>query len=302
MKEEIGKIYHRLTIVREMEKHIYPSGDTRRKFLALCSCGSFPKTYLISELRSGRTKSCGCLNKEQIKSHGMYNTRAYQCWVDMKTRCDNPENKYYKDYGGRGITYCEKWKTFQGFWEDMQETYSEDLTLNRRDNDGNYCKENCEWDNKNFQNHMKRKLKGTKLESIGTLQNPDSLMFSARIKINKKCITLGVYTTEACAAKAYDDASEFVYGDRPNKTLKAHDKIYEKVHWYLANKDEDIRKIKNPAAKMTPEKVLEIVKLFKEGVIQTKLAEMFGVNQSTISSICRGDSWSSVTGIIKKIH
>ena len=126
MKEEIGKIYHRLTIVREMEKHIYPSGDTRRKFLALCSCGSFPKTYLISELRSGRTKSCGCLNKEQIKSHGMYNTRAYQCWADMKTRCDNPENKYYKDYGGRGITYCEKWKTFQGFWEDMQETYSED--------------------------------------------------------------------------------------------------------------------------------------------------------------------------------
>ena len=53
---------------------------------------------------------------------------------------------------------------------------------------------------------------------------------------------------------------------------------------------------------MKPEKVLEIVKLFKEGVIQTKLAEMFGVNQSTISSICRGDSWSSVTGIIKKIH
>ena len=184
----------------------------------------------------------------------------------------------------------------------MQETYSEDLTLNRRDNDGNYCKENCEWDNKNFQNHMKRKLKGTKLESIGTLQNPDSLMFSVRIKINKKCITLGVYATEACAAKAYDDASEFIYGDRPNKTLKAYDKIYEKVHWYLANKDEDIRKIKNPAAKMTPEKVLGIVKLFKEGVIQTKLAEMFGVNQSTISSICRGDSWSSVTGIIKKIH
>ncbi len=104
-KDEIGKTYSRLTILEEVERHVYPSGDTRRKFLAQCSCGSTPKTYLISELRSGNTKSCGCQNRENLVSHGMYDTRAYQCWADMKTRCDNPKNKFYPDYGGRGITY-----------------------------------------------------------------------------------------------------------------------------------------------------------------------------------------------------
>ena len=117
---------------------MYPSGDTRRKFLAQCSCGSEPKTYLINQLRSGKTKSCGCANVDNLTKHGMHDTRAYQCWADMKTRCDNPKNKYYDYYGGRGITYDPKWKTFEGFWEDTGENYSDELTLNRRDNDGNY--------------------------------------------------------------------------------------------------------------------------------------------------------------------
>lgn len=298
--EEIGKVYNRLTILEEVERHIYPSGDTRRKFLAQCSCGSPPKTYLISEFRSGNTKSCGCLNREQITSHGMHDTRAYQCWADMKTRCDCPQNKFYSYYGGRGITYCEKWKTFEGFWEDMKETYSDNLTLNRRNNDGPYCKENCEWDTKNFQGHMRRKLKGTKLESIGSVQDPITLMFHSRIKVNSKGVTLGSYTTEGEASRAYDDASEIVYGDRPNKTAKQDDEIYKQVLWYLKNKDEDLRKIKSPSAKLTENQVLKIVELYKSGMGQKEISVMFGINQSTVSSICRGSSWVRVTGIKHK--
>lgn len=297
-KNEIGNTYNRLTVLEEVERHVFPSGDTRRKFLAKCSCGSEPKTYLISGLRSGRTKSCGCHNRENITSHGMHDTRAYQCWADMKNRCDNSKNKFYKDYGGRGISYCEEWKSFEGFWEDMKETYSETLTLNRRDNDGNYCKENCEWDTKNFQGHMRRKLKGTKLESIGMVQNPDNFMFYARIKINESGVGLGAYTTEKQAAKAYDDASEIIYGDRPNKTIKTEDETYKQVLWYLENKDKDIRKIKNPASKLNSEQVLKIVELYKTGEYnQQEIADMFGIIQSTVSSICRGASWSRVTGI-----
>jgi hypothetical protein len=301
LENQIGKTYHRLTILEEVERHVYPSGDTRRKFLAQCSCGSEPKTYLISELRSGNTKSCGCWNIEKIKSHGMHNTRAYQCWADMKTRCDNPKNKCYRDYGGRGITYCNKWKTFEGFWEDMQENYSDDLTLNRRDNDGNYCKENCSWDNKNFQGHMKRKQEGTNLNSIGMIQNLDTLMFHARIKLNRKSVALGSYATEEKAAKAYDDASEVIYGDRPNKTQKVEDEIFRNVQWYLANREEDLRRIKSPSAKLTEAEVLEVIKLYSEGVLQKDIARKFNVLQCTISSICRGDSWSRVTGIVKKV-
>lgn len=296
-----GDIFGKLTILREVERHVYPSGDTRRKFLATCSCGSEPKTYLINELRSGKTKSCGCFNKERIKSHGMHDTRAYQCWADMKTRCDNKENKYYDYYGGRGISYCEKWKTFEGFWEDMKDTYSDDLTLNRRDNDGHYCKENCEWDTKNFQGHMRRKKQGTKLDIIGSTLDEKTGNYRVRMKIDEKPISFGSYKSESDAAKAYDDASEMYYGDRPNKTQPNKDWILEKVTWYMQNKDKDLREKSehNPSAKLNSENVKEIVKLYSEGVKQKDIAEIFGINQSTVSSICRGDSWSSVTGIVK---
>lgn len=299
VREEVGNTYGRLTILEEVEPYMYPSGEKRRQFLANCSCGSGLRTYRISELRSGNTKSCGCLNLEKISSHSMSTTRIYQCWADMKTRCDNPANKFYKDYGGRGITYCEKWKSFEGFFEDMGDSYSDDLTLNRRDNDGQYCKENCEWDNKNFQGHMRRKQKGTKLESIGTVQYSNSLMFYARIKINEKGITLGTYSTEEDASKAYDDASEIVYGDRPNKTTFHKDEIYNKVLWYLENKEQDIRRIKPASSKLSDEQVLEIVRLYNEGLIQKDIAALFGVGQCTVSSICRGDSWTRITGITK---
>lgn len=83
--------------------------------------------------------------------HGMVYTRPHRAYWNMRKRCDNPKNKSYPDYGGRGITYCEKWSTFQGFWEDMQEGYADDLTLDRIDVNGNYCKENCRWVSKKVQ-------------------------------------------------------------------------------------------------------------------------------------------------------
>ena len=293
-----GDKYGRLTIIREVEKHVYPSGDTRRKFLAQCDCGSEPKSYLFNQLTSGKTKSCGCLDKETKTKHGMHKSRAYQCWADMKTRCDNPENKYYDYYGGRGITYCDKWKTFDGFWEDMKDTYSDDLTLNRRDNDGMYCKENCEWDTKNFQGHMRRKQQDTQFQSIGLAY--DQLgRITARIKINENGVYLGIYNTESQAAKAYDDASEMFYGDRPNKTTFAEDEIYKKVKYYMGSIDKDLRENSenNPSAKLTKEDVLSIVEMYRQGMKQKDIADKFGIIQCTVSSICRGASWSKVTGI-----
>ena len=228
-----GDVYGRLTIICEVEKHVYPSGDTRRKFLAQCSCGSEPKSYLFNELTAGKTKSCGCYNKDRIVKHGLHSSRAYQCWADMKTRCDNSDHKYYDYYGGRGITYCDKWKTFEGFWEDMKGSYSDDLTLNRRDNDGMYCKENCEWDTKNFQGHMRRKKNNTMFKYMGLALASNKTFIEARIKINERAVYLGTYKTEEAAAKAYDDASEMFYGDRPNKTEKKEDEIYHKAKSFM---------------------------------------------------------------------
>lgn len=79
------------------------------------------------------------------KSHGKSRTREYIIWSSMKLRCKNINNPCYKDYGGRGITYDPSWEKFENFWYDMGETYKNNLTLERIDNDKGYYKDNCKW-------------------------------------------------------------------------------------------------------------------------------------------------------------
>lgn len=93
--------------------------------------------------------------------HGMSRTRLYQCWSDMKQRCLNPNNSFYYRYGGRGIKFCDEWRDFTSFMEwALSNGYSDDLTLDRIDNDGNYCPENCKWSTQREQSLNKTHLIG----------------------------------------------------------------------------------------------------------------------------------------------
>ena len=93
--------------------------------------------------------------------HGMTHSRLYECWRDMKSRCNNPKNKRYYDYGGRGITVCKEWEeSFIPFWQwALENGYSDDLTIDRIDNDKGYSPGNCRWASHYEQVHNQRKRK-----------------------------------------------------------------------------------------------------------------------------------------------
>jgi hypothetical protein len=127
-----------------------PCGLTEAVWECKCDCGKIIQARR-SYLKSGSLKSCGCLRRGKIK-HGAWAKGAspklrhlYLCWKGMKARCSNPLATGYENYGGRGISYDQKWEYFESFKLDMEHGCEINLELDRIDNDGNYTKSNCRW-------------------------------------------------------------------------------------------------------------------------------------------------------------
>ena len=126
-------------------------------WLCRCDCGTL-RSVVACNLSRGITKSCGCLRASPL-SHGHTSggrhTPTYRSWYAMIQRCTNPRNHKYRDYGGRGISVCKRWRSFENFLADMGERPA-GLTLDRRDNDGSYEPGNCRWATSHEQARNKR--------------------------------------------------------------------------------------------------------------------------------------------------
>lgn len=146
-----GLIFGRLTVI----ECVGPSSLKQLNWKCLCSnivdgiekCGNIT-TVKAGSLNSGHTKSCGCYGREKSiiahTKHGKYGTSEYNIWNGMIQRCINVNYQNYKDYGGRGITVCDRWSKFENFYKDMGDR-PDGMSIDRRNNNGNYEPGNCRW-------------------------------------------------------------------------------------------------------------------------------------------------------------
>ena len=158
-----GLKFGRLTVLKRVESPLYKCGKHPVSWLCECDCGN-TKIAQSRNLKAGITKSCGCYYTEVSShhpKHGLSGTRLESIWRTMKQRCNNPNSKSYKYYGGRGIKICEEWNKPSGVecfaeWA-LANGYKDNLTLDRINTNGNYEPSNCRWVTMREQNRNSNK-------------------------------------------------------------------------------------------------------------------------------------------------
>jgi len=156
VKDLTGQAFGRLTVLGY-------AGKNKRRFsmwTCRCECG-LPCVVQGTSLTRSATRSCGCLQRNTVTArnmkHGLSRSPEFTTWHSMFERCNNPRNKAYAHYGGRGISVCDRWSAFETFYEDMGPRPSPNHSIDRIDNAKGYCKVNCRWATQTTQNRNSRR-------------------------------------------------------------------------------------------------------------------------------------------------
>lgn len=221
-KNIINVKFTRLTVVSVFDWE-NENGKGGPLYNCVCDCGN---TFIAAHeyLIKGTRKSCGCLKKEldekftsSLVTHGLTKHPLYSTWRSMLARCYNQKNSNYHNYGGRGITVCDRWLEKDGlinFIKDMGER-PDGLSLDRVDNNGNYTPENCRWASKSLQHFNKRQKDGKELPKgirCITLKNGES-RYTAYITCKGVVKFLGYFQTIEDALTARRVAELELFGE-----------------------------------------------------------------------------------------
>jgi hypothetical protein len=167
-----GETYGRLTV----RKYAGKDKNGRLTWECVCTCGTVVVKYTML-LRTGKVRSCGCLQSEvaaahctSMTRHGHYKnnrpTPEWSAWLSMRQRCQREEHPYFADYGGRGITVCPQWEQFEVFLADVGPRPGKGYSIDRRDNTRGYEPGNCRWATSVEQNNNTRRNRMIEVDGV----------------------------------------------------------------------------------------------------------------------------------------